>query len=61
MGSVTTETMTLAELQNKLQVLEERLGMPVELAEDLASADALDPDLYQVLRRIRDLRWLQGE
>jgi hypothetical protein len=33
--------------------------MAVDLAEHLAAADALDADLYQVLRRIRDLRWLQ--
>jgi len=61
MGSATTESMTPQQLEAELRQLEERLGMPVEFAEDLASADVLDADLYEVLRRIRDLRWLQDE
>lgn len=59
MGSSTTESMTPSELTDELRRLETELGMTVELAEHLAAADALDADLYQVLRRIRDLRWLQ--
>ncbi|GAB4076302.1 hypothetical protein GCM10028781_10660 [Nostocoides australiense] len=59
MGSSTTESMTPSELTDELRRLETELGMTVELAENLAAADALDADLYQVLRRIRDLRWLQ--
>jgi hypothetical protein len=35
--------------------------MSVDVAEELAAADALNADLYQVLRRIRELRWLQSE
>jgi len=54
-------SLTPQQLDAELQRLEERLGMTVDLAEDLAAADALDADLYQVLRRIRDLRWLLGE
>lgn len=61
MGSATTESLTPQQLEAELRSLEQRLDMPVDLAEDLASADALDADLYQVLRRIRDLRWLQSE
>ncbi|MBK6885368.1 MAG: hypothetical protein IPH03_02205 [Tetrasphaera sp.] len=53
--------MTPQELEDELQRLHRQLGIPEELAEDLAAADALDADLYQVLRRIRDLRWLQSE
>lgn len=60
MGSATTESMTPQELEAELQRLHRQLGIPEELAEDLAAADALDADLYQVLRRIRDLRWLQS-
>ena len=59
MGSSTTEYMTPSELTEELRRLEAKLGMTVDLAEHLAAADALDADLYQVLRRIRDLRWLQ--
>lgn len=59
MGSSTTESMTPSELTDELRRLEAELGMTVDLAEHLAAADALDADLYQVLRRIRDLRWLQ--
>ncbi len=59
MGSATTESMTPAQLDDALRRLEAQLGMPVDLAEHLAAADALDANLYQVLRRIRDLRWLQ--
>jgi enolase len=59
MGSSTTEYMTPSELTEELRRLEAELGMAVDLAEHLAAADALDADLYQVLRRIRDLRWLQ--
>lgn len=51
--------MTPSELTDELRRLEAELGMTVDLAEHLAAADALDADLYQVLRRIRDLRWLQ--
>lgn len=61
MGSATTESMTYEQLDAELRRLEADLGMRVELAESLAAADALDADLYQVLRRIRDLRWLQSE
>lgn len=61
MGSATLVSLTPQQLDAELQRLEERLGMTVDLAEDLAAADALDADLYQVLRRIRDLRWLLGE
>lgn len=61
MGSATTESMTPQELEAELLRLHRQLGIPEELAEDLAAADALDADLYQVLRRIRDLRWLQSE
>lgn len=61
MGSATTESLTPQQLDAELRRLEEQLGMPLDLAEDLAAADALDADLYQVLRRIRDLRWLQSE
>ena len=59
MGSSTTESMTPSELTDELRRLEVELGMNVDLAEHLAAADVLDADLYQVLRRIRDLRWLQ--
>ena len=59
MGSATTEAMSAGELKDELRRLETELGMTVDLAEHLASADALAADLYQVLRRIRDLRWLQ--
>ncbi len=59
MGSVTTESLTPSELTEELGRLEAELGLSVDLAEHLAAADALDADLYQVLRRIRDLRWLQ--
>ncbi|MGL4175731.1 MAG: hypothetical protein ACRCSN_06595 [Dermatophilaceae bacterium] len=52
--------MTPQQLSDELERLEEQLGMPVDLAENLAAADALDADLYQVLRRIRDLRWLKS-
>lgn len=52
--------MTPKQLDDELRRLETELGMPVDLAEHLAAADALDADLYQVLRRIRDLRWLQS-
>jgi len=61
MGSATIESMTPEQLRDELLRLEGLLGMRVDLAEDLAAADALDADLYQVLRRIRDLRWLQSE
>lgn len=61
MGSATTESMTTQELAAELRRLEEQLGMSVEIAEHLAAADALDAHLYQVLRRVRDLRWLQSE
>lgn len=61
MGSATTESMTPQELEAELQRLHRQLGIPEEVAEDLAAADALDADLYQMLRRIRDLRWLQSE
>ncbi len=61
MGSATTESMTPEQLDDELLRLEGHLGMRLDLAEDLAAADALDADLYQVLRRIRDLRWLQSE
>ena len=54
-----TEHLTAAQLEEKLRGLEAQLGMTVVHAENLASVDALDADLYQVLRRIRDLRWLQ--
>lgn len=60
MGSATTESMTPGQLDDELRRLAAQLGMPVDLAEHLAEADALDADLYQVLRRIRDLRWLQS-
>ena len=60
MGSTTTEYMTPSELAEEVLRLEAGLGMAVDLAEHLAAADALDADLYQVLRRIRDLRWLQA-
>lgn len=60
MGTATTESMTSQQLKDELQRLEGLLGMPVDVAEHLAAADALDADLYQVLRRIRDLRWLQS-
>ncbi len=60
MGSATTQSMTPKQLDDELRRLETELGMPVDLAEHLAAADALDADLYQVLRRIRDLRWLQS-
>ncbi|MBW3084122.1 hypothetical protein KEM60_00305 [Austwickia sp. TVS 96-490-7B] len=59
MGSSTTEYMTPSELAEELLRLEAKLGMTVDLAEHLAAANALDADLYQVLRRIRDLKWLQ--
>jgi hypothetical protein len=61
MGSATIESMTPEQLRDELLRLEGLLGMRVDLAEDLAAADALDADLYQALRRIRDLRWLQSE
>jgi hypothetical protein len=61
MGSATTESMTTHELAAELRRLEGQLGMSVDIAEHLAAADALDADLYQVLRRVRDLRWLQSE
>ena len=61
MGSATTESMTTQELAVELRRLEEQLGMSVEIAEHLAAADALDAHLYQVLSRVRDLRWLQSE
>lgn len=61
MGSATTEYMTSEQLDDAIRTLEGQLGMPVDLAENLAAADALDADLYQILRRIRDLRWLQSE
>ncbi|WP_284302380.1 hypothetical protein [Mobilicoccus caccae] len=51
--------MTSEQLEEELRRLEAELGMPVDLAEDIAAADALDADRYQILRRIRDLRWLQ--
>lgn len=60
MGTATTESMTSQQLKDELQRLEALLGMRVDVAEHLAAADALDADLYQVLRRIRDLRWLQS-
>jgi len=53
--------MTAPELDAELRRLEGQLGMSVDIAEHLAAADALDADLYQVLRRVRDLRWLQSE
>lgn len=59
MGTAMTETLTPAQLETELLRLEDELGMSVELAEHLAAADALDAELYQLLRRIRDLRWLQ--
>lgn len=59
MGSATTESMTPEQLEGEVRRLEGELGMTVDLAEHLAAADALDADLYQTLRRIRDLRWLQ--
>lgn len=59
-GSVTTESMTPEQVDDELRRLAAQLGMPVARAEHLAEADALDADLYQVLRRIRDLRWLQS-
>lgn len=59
MGTAMTETLTPVELETELRRLEVELGMSVELAEHLATADALDAGLYQLLRRIRDLRWLQ--
>jgi hypothetical protein len=52
--------MTPVQLEDELRRLEAELGIPVDLAEHLAAADALDADLYQVLRRIRDLRWLRS-
>lgn len=61
MGSATTEYMTTEQLDGAIRTLEGQLGMPVDLAENLAAADALDADLYQILRRIRDLRWLRSE
>jgi hypothetical protein len=61
MGSATTESMTQQQLDEELRRLEQQLGMSVPLAEDLAAADALEAGLYQVLRRIRDLRWLRNE
>lgn len=61
MGSTTTESMTAQQLDDEMEKLRCQLGMPVELAENLASADALDADLYQLLRRIRDLSWLRSE
>ena len=61
MGSATTEVMTKSELEVALHSLELELGMSVDVAEELAAADALNADLYQVLRRIRELRWLQSE
>jgi len=53
--------MTKSELEAALHSLELELGMSVDVAEELAAADALNADLYQVLRRIRELRWLQSE
>ncbi|HMT33507.1 MAG TPA: hypothetical protein PKC73_05805 [Dermatophilaceae bacterium] len=61
MGFATTEVMTKSELEAALHSLELELGMSVDVAEELAAADALNADLYQVLRRIRELRWLQSE
>ena len=61
MGSATTEVRTKSELEAALHSLELELGMSVDVAEELAAADALNADLYQVLRRIRELRWLQSE
>lgn len=61
MGSATTESMSPKQLDDELRRLESQLGISVDLAEDLAAADALDADLYQILRRIRDLRWLRSE
>lgn len=60
MESVRIESLTSGQLAEQLAALEVALGMPVEIAEDLAAAGALDPDRYQVLRRVRDLRWLQA-
>lgn len=60
MGSATTQSMTTVQVDQELARLEDKLGMPVELAEQLAAADSLEADSYQVLRRIRDLRWLQN-
>lgn len=61
MGSATIESLTRQEIGDELLRLEHELTMSVELAEELAAADALNPVLYQRLRRIRDLRWLLDE
>lgn len=61
MGTATVHTLTAEQIRAELEVLEATLGMPLEIAEQLAAADALDADQYQALRRMRDLTWLLEE
>ena len=58
MGTATVHTLTAEQIRSEREALEAALGMPVEVAEQLAAADALEADQYQALRRIRDLTWL---
>lgn len=61
MGTATVHTLTTEQIRAERKRHEDTLGMPLEVAEQLAAADALDADQYQVLRRIRDLTWLLEE
>lgn len=47
------------QLAAELERLEASLGMPLDLAEALLDAGALEDEQYRTLRRIRDLQWLQ--
>ncbi len=58
MGTATVVVMSPSDIQSEFQSLMVVLGMSLESAEELASANALTPDQFAAWSRILDLTWL---
>ncbi|MCB4208784.1 hypothetical protein [Arthrobacter sp. UM1] len=58
MGTTIVYEFTAAEALREVEALKGELAMPMEAAEQLAAAGALEPEQYSLYRRIHDLAWL---
>lgn len=60
MENVKVEVLTNELIADELTALRAKLGMTVDRAKDLAAANALEPEQYDILCRIEDLEWLKN-
>ncbi len=61
MGNATVEQLSQSDAENERSRLLESFNFTRDQLDRLANADALSPEEYKVLRRIRLLDWLLSE